>query len=401
MQAAGAAGDIDNQVHYILAVTYALVCRRKSLQNIVLDAYLSPNSTRASRSTGLPEEIRERIREVTASRNRMQVQAELANLLRRFTVPPQMMPLLQEACRRWGGRGIVLMRQQGHDGLEQFLREADYWMQKFRKRSDRWVRHFLDLFAYECKVAFHTCYANARIGLIPWLREHRGLDELSERFLRFWHNQNQAVEIPRGQTPSGILYPTQHGISTLDRNRRHQQTLSVATERIGPEPIPAAFQGQVLSLHPMSAFFMKDPALCAVAGRFFASDAYEVFQNPGLIRRCSQYWDLGGAILTATHVYRAAVDRQSNRRGTRTGPGAEQVAVHEADDLDLGSVFEDFLVAHRTRCPRCNGRLNFIRHTSLATEDDSVQVEFACAACRRRERRHIAFADLAPWLNGR
>jgi hypothetical protein len=274
-------------------------------------------------------------------------------------------------------------------------------MQKFRKRSDSWVRRFLDLFAYECKAAFHTCYANAWIGLIPWLREHRGLDELSEHFLRFWHNQNQPVEIPHGQTSGGIVYPTRRGVTILDRNgRRGRQSLSVATERIGPEHVPDAFQGQVLSLHPMSAFFMNDPALCAVAGRFFASDAYEEAQNPSRIRRCSEYWNLIGAILTATHVYRAAIDRQSNRRGTRTRDGGEQAAVRSADDLNLGTVFEDYVAGQRIHCPHCGGRLHFIDHTLPDMDDAPVQVDFACTDCRRRNRQQIAFSDLAPWLRG-
>ncbi len=79
---------------------------------------------------------------------------------------------------------------------------------------------FVNLFSYECKVSFFTCYANAWVDLIPWLRKHRGLDKVSERFLRFWHNQN----------------PSTGGADGRD-----------------------AFNGQVLALHPLSGFFMKDP----------------------------------------------------------------------------------------------------------------------------------------------
>ena len=40
-----------------------------------------------------------------------------------------------------------------------------------------------------------------------------------------------------------------------------------------PSGAPDAFRGQVLSLHPLSGFFMMDPALRAVAGNFFGPDA--------------------------------------------------------------------------------------------------------------------------------
>jgi len=402
MQEMGIGDDIHNQVNYILAITYALVCRRKSLQNIVLDAYLLPDSSRRSSSTGLPQDVRDRIRSVVESRDRNRVQAEVAQLLKRFTVPPRIMPLLQEACRRWVGRGIVAMRRHGNDGVEEYLREVDCWMQRFRKRSDRWVRYFLDLFGYECKAAFHTCYANAWIGLIPWLREHRGLDQLSERFMRFWHNQNQPVEIPHGQTAGGVVYPTRRGIALADndggRSRRRRRSLSVTTERIGPTHVPDVFHGQVLSLHPMAAFFMKDAALCATAGKFFGSDAYVDAQNPRLIRRCSEYWELVDAVLTATHVYRQAVDRQSNIRGTHTRGQVEVVASHEADDLGLAVVFEEFAGEQRWSCSRCQGRLRYVRHTPPGDGDAPVRVHFSCNDCGRRQHRQITWGELAPWL---
>ena len=402
MQQIGAHRDIDQQIHFILAVTYSLVCRRKSLQNIVLDAYLTPDASRRSTSTSLPKEIQKRIQMAVASRDRMKVQAELVQLLKRFTVPPQLMPLLQEAFRRWVGKGVVMMRQHGNEGIKKFLDEADYWMQKFRKRSDRWVRHFLDLFAYECKAAFHTCYANAWVSLIPWLREHRGLDELSERFMRFWHNQNQPIEIPHGQTASGIIYPTHRGIILPEngsgRHQRGLQSLSVATEQIGPTHVGDVFQGQVLSLHPMSGFFMKDAALCAIAGRFFASDAYKDAQQPRLIRRCPEYWDFVGAILTATHIYRQAVDRQSQRRGVAIQSGAESLATHAGDDLVVSRVFEDYATEQRLKCSHCGGKFRFVKYTPASSDDAPVEVKFACQGCKRQHHQQISWGELAPWI---
>jgi hypothetical protein len=402
MQHEGGHNDLHNQANYILAVTYGLVCRSKSLQNIVLDAYLRPDSSRHSSSASLPQEIRDRIHEVAESRDRMRVQEEVGLLLKKFTVPPQMLPRVQEAFRRWVGRGVVLMRQYGDSGVEQFLVDADYWMQKLRKRSKPGVRDFLDLFAYECKVAFHTCYANAWVGLLPWLREHRGLDELSERFMRLWHYQNQPIEIPHGQTAGGIIYPTRRGIAFQEKNdgpqQHQQQLLSVATVQIGPTHVPDVFLGQVLSLHPLAAFFMKDPALCAIAGRFFTSGAYIDAQNPRLIRHCSEYWQLIEAILTATHVYRQAVSRQAGERGTRTREGAEECTTHSADDLSIAAEFEDYAQGQGLNCSECGGKQRYVQHTSRVNEHASVQVDFCCVDCGHPNSQEVALSDLEPWL---
>src|SRR5262249_28247822 len=150
-----------------------------------------------------------------------------------------------------------------------------------------------DLFSYECKVSFYRCFANVWVDLIPWLRENRDLDEVSERFLRVWHMQNQPIEQPDGRV------------------------------------IPDVFGGQVLSLHPLSGFFMKDPALCTIAGRFFLSDAYERAMVQGRAEDCAEYWEFVGAILTAAGLYRQALDRQAERRGVRQ---------RNSDDPDLARV---------------------------------------------------------------
>ena len=95
------------------------------------------------------------------------------------------MPLLEEAFVRWVYRGVALMLRHGNDGLESFLSEVRSWLDRLRKKGGQvWCRHFINMFAYEAKVSFYTCYANAWVGLTPWLKQNRGLDELSERFLR-------------------------------------------------------------------------------------------------------------------------------------------------------------------------------------------------------------------------
>jgi hypothetical protein len=393
--------DLDQQIHYVLAVCYALFGRCKSLQGLYHDAYLAPNSVRVD-AASLPDDVRQRIQEVVHSRDRFQVQQELDTTLGRFESPAKVMPLLQEACRRWVGKGVSLLRRQGNDGLEQFLQEVDGWMAKYRKKGGhRWVRHFLNLFAYESKAAFSTCYANAWVGLIPWLCEHRALDPLSERFLRVWHNQNQPIEIPHGQTPGGILYPTRQGVLVAaadSKGRPVTHCLQMQTEQIGPTHVRDVFNGQVLSLHPLSGFFMKDPSLCAIAGRFFASTAYDLALGCGQTELGGAYWDLVGAILSAAHLYRQALDRQAQGRGTRQRAGAEEAARSTPAGLSEAMLLEEFASSRKVCCPACGGALHFRRYHPVGPDEEDFPAEYACRSCGRDVPHTIDRTDLERWL---
>ena len=393
----GVQHELDQQIHYVLAQCYPLVARSKGLQRVYRDAYLHPTATDDTTADALSEEIRDRIRDVLASRDRVRVQEELDAALGRFEPDPRVLPLLQEACLHWVSKGVVLMRQRDNDGIVQFLGETEYWLAKFRRRSKRWVRHYIDLFSYECKVAFYTCYANAWVGLIPWLRENRGLDTLSERFLRFWHNQNQPIEIPLGRTLGGIIYPTQRGLLVADQSENAVRSMEVDMKQVGPGHVRDVFSGQVLSLHPLSAFFMKDPALCAVAGRYFSSDTCE--QDPRFISRCDDYWHLIGAILTAARLYRQALDRQAQERGVHRRPDAETCAVEEPGVESDARILEDFAAAQGIRCPACRGKVAVSRIEPGEPNASEIEAEFTCSSCQHIIPVTITWQDLDSWLH--
>ena len=95
--------------------------------------------------------------------------------------------------------GVNAYREAGHEGIIRWLNAVDYWMHKYRKRCPPRVRAFINFFSYQAKVSFYVCYANFWASLIPWLQQNHGLDEISTRFLRMWHNQNQPIEIPPWQ----------------------------------------------------------------------------------------------------------------------------------------------------------------------------------------------------------
>ena len=392
--------ELDQQINYVLAVCYGLVGQCKSLQSVYRDAYLGHQARRAAEDA-LPDEIRERIREIVQSRDRLRVETELNAALGRFEPPTKLLPLLQEAFTHWVGNGVALLRKDGNDGLERFLNETEYWLNKFRKRSKPWVRHFIDLFAYECKVAFYTCFANAWVEIIPWLVENQGLDRLSERFLRFWHNQNQSIEIPHGRTLGGIFYPTQCGMAFLEKSHsgdRVAHTISVQTEHIGPTHVKDVFSGQVLSLHPLSGVFMMDSAFCAIAGKFFASAAYEQTMKNGVSHFCGEYWDLIGAIMSAAHLYRRALDRQNSSRGKLTRTDAAPNAVASSDEPSQTTLLDDFAVSRGIKCRKCRGKLRSISHRLTETGQDLVVVNYTCEACQKNVQVPIRYSDLKEWL---
>ena len=254
--------DPAEQEHYVIAACYPLVCRNKSTQSIYIDAVLDRIGSYRLDVT-LPDEARARIREIIQSRDRDRVGLELDATLARFEPPTQERPQLQVTFEHWLNKGVAALRQ-GDDDFVGFLKEFDRWMvAQSQRSSDDSTRTFLNMFAYEAKAAFYLCYANAWIDLIPWLKEQRGLDLVSERFLRFWQYQNQPSTGQDGRIRRDV------------------------------------FSGQVLALHPLSGFFMKDEALCAVAGRFFASSEHDTIMQTGKADDDPTYWDFVGALLNA------------------------------------------------------------------------------------------------------
>src|SRR5262249_30299197 len=153
--------------------------------------------------------VRPGVQRVVASRNSTLLQEQLDRALGWSEPSPfeeraflrtywYMMPL-----------GAAAWLHHGEIGAKVFLDSVEHFFKSARRRGGRPTRRMiLNLLAYEAKAAFYLCYANTWVDLIPWLREHRGLDETSERFLRFWHHQDRPVELPHGQTRSGLLVPT-------------------------------------------------------------------------------------------------------------------------------------------------------------------------------------------------
>jgi hypothetical protein len=359
VQAAGFGSDPVQIRNLILAASFALISGGKALQQVYRDAHVAARAT-APEEQSLPDEAQARVRAVVSSQDRARVRKELDDVLGGAEARAGDGRVLRQTFDGLLQTGVELVGNHGHDGLVEFLARFDAWAAKHRKKGGRaWLRLFLNVFAYECKASFYLCYANAWISLIPWLERHRGLDEVSKRLLRFWHMQNQPIEQPDGRV------------------------------------IPDVFCGQVLSLHPLSGFIMKDPALCAVAGRFFASAHYEEALAKGL----PEYWELIGAVLTAAHLYRQAADEQANRRGLRRrGGGAVEGVAGVADGAaDEALLIKEFADSQMVACPFCDEPVHFARYFP-AGEADRFRMEYACRRCDRPVQAFFEHDALVRWL---
>jgi hypothetical protein len=386
----------DQQLHFVLARAYRLIARQKGVQSVFRDAFVETRYAQHGEDA-LPDDLRERVKDVVQSRNRARLAQEFDDVLEHRELPVTLEPFIREAFRRWAVNGVVALRGHGTAGVDEFLEKAGYWLKKFRKRSAPWIRHFLNLFAYEAKVAFYTCYANAWLGLIPWLREHRDLDDVGERFLRTWHYQNQPVEAPPGRTLSGLFVPLSHGAIAAARNGdgvHSLQAIEHLSEPLGTTRLRDVFRGQVLALHPLSAFFMKDAELCAVAGRFFGGPAHDFVFRRGGADLSPEYWDLIGAILSAAHLYRRAVDRQQRRTG-RAPLSRDSVP---AEDRSAAGLLEEYAGLKGIRCS-CGGALraniDALEHTAT-----HAILAWICTGCHRPSKTSADWDEMSEWLLG-
>jgi hypothetical protein len=379
----GADQDVDNQVTLVLAEAYPLVSTARSLQDVYVDAHLHASADRTfpvvevgkklvrlppERTYQLPEDEVERLRAVAHARDRARVREELEGLFLGELPTEDDRPRYTEAARHWLGNGVVALKVGGREGLQAYLKtEVNTWMMKLRKRgSQDQVRTFLNLFSYECKVAFYFCYANAWIGLIPWLRENRGLDALSERLLRLWHHQNQPGEEPTGS----------------------------------PGETRDVFCGQVLALHPLSAIALNEPQHLQAIGAWVGHPDYEALHQQGQEGSSAEYWELVATILTAAHEYWHARDHWDATRGEKTIVSGDAVGRHARDDADasVGMLFEDFAAARRIICSDCSGSLEYLEHGLPREGECTVCVTYRCRSCARQIPIPVEETDLSQWI---
>ncbi|MFV1967238.1 MAG: hypothetical protein ACC628_17555 [Pirellulaceae bacterium] len=372
VEEAGAAAEIDNQIQLVHAECYPLVNTAKSVQDIFVDAHLHHTADReyrideddgrkrcSERTYLLPEDECERLRAVAHSRDLNRIRGELEGLFLGELPSTDEMPAYREAARAWIGNGVVEFRKGGHEGLQQYTQTVDEWIRKLRRRGglDR-VRRFLNMFSYECKVAFYGCYCSAWVEILKWLSQNREANTLGDRFMRLWHHQNRALE----------------------------------SEDVRRD----VFCGQVLALHPLSAVILTSPQHLTAIGGWIGHADYESITCVGRIADCPEYWSLVATIMTAAHEYDRSRCRWEELRGKATDVNTDTVAQHTRDDstASVAILFEDYAAARGLVCPDCSAVLSYLKHEIRYDEEAVAAVDFCCSSCSHRTTIEISYADI-------
>jgi hypothetical protein len=360
VELAGEAGLPENLTTLVLAESFPLVSTARSLQDVYLDAHLHSTADRevvatadgrrgpSRRTYSLPPDETDRLRELAHRRDTAVVRAEFDRLYLGPLPPPREMPAYQEAFDNWVGGGLDAFRGGGRDGLRGWIRtDLHAWLGKLRRRGaqDR-TRLFINMFSYECKVAFYTCYASAWLGLIPRLVADGGLDPIGERFHRFWHYQNQPTEDPAAPTGG------------------HRDALC----------------GQVLALHPLSGVALSEPDHRQAIGGWIGHPDYEALVRRGQDGSCAAYWEMVATLLIAGHEYHRSRRRWDERRVVREVGVDSHGEGPIRDDAPpaVGLALEDYARARGDVCTSCGSPLAYERRDIPADPARGVVFIFRC-----------------------
>lgn len=339
-----------NQTNLVLASLYPLVSGTKGTQKVVRDAWPRRRfwDSVADRYSLEPMEAR-RLRALAKTRDVSAIGREIRQVLVGEMPPEKERPRYNEALRRWVGNAIVALRRGGRRQMDAFLKEELLpWLQKYCRRGDQKAgsgraRLFINMVAYEARLAFFTCVTNAWGSLIPWLREHRNLEPASEHLLEIMHNQNSR---DNGQD---VLW------------------------------------GQILSIHPSSAWLFESPDHRAVLGRYLGSVAKHragvTIDNAANL----EYWAFVGATLIAFREYREQlkVDEAARVRAPGRRARPKNNASHRKKEAALeGGLFEDFATTNGLRCGSCAGvELIFKQQVLHDVSTKQLRVTYGCAEC--------------------
>lgn len=372
---AGTDREPENEMTLMLAECYPLINTAKALQDVYVDAHLHHTADReysfggegqirqrrAERTYLLPEEDAARLRMIAATRNADQIRRELEGLFRGQLPADDEMPAYVEAAQAWIGNGIGALRREGREGLQRYTQTVDEWIRKYRRRGeiDR-VRLFVNMFSYQCKVAFYHCYANAWVGILQSLKQAGKLDLLGERFMRLWQHQNRPA----------------------DDAEVHRDV----------------FSGQIPALHPLSAVVLNSPEHLEVIGRCIGLPDYEGLTTSGKIIESREYWDLVATVLIAAHEYDRSRRRWEERREHPTHTSSNEVARQARDDAtgSLRILFEDYAAARGRLCSECSGELRYVRQEPSGTAESPMAiVTFRCQSCGRETEIEVGHDDVA------
>ncbi len=362
-QATGDAVDPSQIRHLLVSNCYRLFGNNKSMQNVYRDAFLaSPRSPTAQRQNDDVEFARQPANAPPLDRN--SVAAALGGMLggNLLTATGIEMQSVRRILDPLVADGISEFQKRGDRRIRDFVEVVETWSRTVRKRGGNpEERLALNHFEYTSKVSFFLCYANAWIHILNRLNE-LGVDDLSRKFMRFWHWQNQ---------------PLEH----LD-NRFEWDV----------------FGGQVLALHPLSGFFMADPNVLAAAGAFLETVSDEEIDER--LHNTEVYWEFVHAILFASQRYQLALEEQQQNRAGMIRSGSSNDVDQLASttfDRPLARLAE-YLESRRIRCPECSGPLAILSFRISDTDVSTVTVQAQCVSCGHESAVPVTEAELREFV---
>jgi hypothetical protein len=270
------------------------------------------------------------------------------------------MPAYQEAARAWIGNGMCALRTDGREGLQRYTTTVDEWIRKLRRRGDLdRVRLFLNMFSYQCKVAFYLCTSTAWVGILQRLSQTQQINTVGERFMQIWHHQNRA--------------PDDFGVSR------------------------DALCGQVLAMHPLSGVVLTSPEHLTVVGDWIGHPDYEALHAKNQVGQCAAYWDLVATILIAAHEYDRSRKRWEEGRKESTRADSKKVSRKSRDDSTASErvLFEDFAAARGHVCSECSGTLAYSHFKPAEEGKPTATAFYRCQSCEREESIEVSRDDLA------
>lgn len=380
----GMRGDPDDYdvANLVLAELYPYVSTARSLQNTYLDArlhkdadlqrrFVLENGTRQAeteRMYSLPEAECQRLRTLAASHNTDEVQKAIESLFLGEVAGKNDMPELQKSFDDFLRDGLTAFRAGGSQRLRKYIGSIDKLFSSRRKRgSAERNRLFMNMVQYECKAAFYLCYANTWVDLVPWLEQHYKLSSYSKRLLHLWHNQNQPRE--------------------------------------NPDNIPGAsrdvFCGQVLSLHPLSAFIFGKPEHRVVLGKWISHPDYDNLERQNAFGSAPEYWDLVATILIAATEYKNVREQWDASRGKKEQVQSrlvEAAADTNAGAASLSLTLTDYAAEKKLSCPQCDGAVEYDGFDHHDGKPDTVVVWYICPKCHHRFSNGVSGAEVKKFL---
>ncbi len=347
---AGEATSHHNLAARVFAECYPLINTSKGMQDVYVDAHLSRtvsrdySSPRGSKVKSLSSERThqlstdecQRLRQIASTRDWTKIRSEFDHLFLGDGPSNNEMPRFDESARHWLGNGMVEFKKGGQQALQNYLETLDQCIVKLRKQSGiERVHRFLNSFSYECKVAFYTCYCSAWVGILRWLQNNTEPNVVGNRIMNMWHNQSVVL------------------------------------------------RGQVLALHPLSAFMHSSPEHFTTIGQWFGHPEYDSIVSSGKQEDCEEYWRLVGSILIAAHEYNESRNRRKESRGNVTLVSSEAASLASLEDTDISIVeaFEQVAAVAGHRCSKCDESLKYRGHTPRNDDKSTVDADFKCKAC--------------------